>query len=91
MLEDFWKYYGQWNIFFFGANGPFSIIFSIVWYFKGIKMDYYGVKRELTGCIIGLPSKSSVFHASISLEDCYQAAIFDDRSVPKCGHVGDHI
>ena len=31
-MNSFWKYYGKWSICSFGANAPFSIIFSNTWY-----------------------------------------------------------
>ena len=36
-FEYFCKYYGKWSICSIGANTPFSMIFSNMLYFKGIK------------------------------------------------------
>ena len=48
-FEYFWKYYGKWSICSKRANAPFSI-FSNIWYFKGVKRRYYGVKGWLYSC-----------------------------------------
>ena len=38
------------------ANAPFSIIFSNTWYFKGVKMRYYGVKLVNQGSQVQSPA-----------------------------------